>query len=118
MAEAYGFTSIATQTADGLVGGDHPPVILPITLLAGARTLARGTVLGRITASGKFTDFDVAHSDGSETAVAILNETKTIGSGADEPATAIFHGVVRSTGLTGSTAAGVLALQARGVYVV
>jgi hypothetical protein len=43
-----------------------------ITVAAGSGVLDVGTVLGRITASGKFTASPATGSDGSQTAVAVL----------------------------------------------
>lgn len=45
-----------------------------ITLIAGLGILPTGTVLGKITASGKFTTYDNAAVDGSQTAAGILAE--------------------------------------------
>ncbi len=41
------------------------------TIASGAGVVAAGTVLGAITASGKYTPYDDGSSDGSETAVAV-----------------------------------------------
>jgi hypothetical protein len=43
-----------------------------VTLVSGAGALKAGTVLGKITASGKYTSYDDDNLDGSETAAAIL----------------------------------------------
>lgn len=43
-----------------------------ITVVSGAGALGAGTVLGKITASGKYTAYDDDNVDGSETAAAIL----------------------------------------------
>lgn len=43
-----------------------------ITILSGAGVLVAGTVLAKITASGKYTLYDNAGTDGTETAAAIL----------------------------------------------
>ncbi|TWA73944.1 bacteriophage lambda head decoration protein D [Azospirillum brasilense] len=43
-----------------------------ITIVSGAGKLAAGTVLGKITASGKYTASPATGSDGSQTAAAIL----------------------------------------------
>ncbi|MCP5197540.1 MAG: head decoration protein [Gammaproteobacteria bacterium] len=42
-----------------------------LTLVSGAGLVKAGTVLGQITASGKYTPYDDGFSDGSETAAAI-----------------------------------------------
>lgn len=43
-----------------------------ITIVSGAGKLAAGTVLGKITASGKYTASPATGADGSQTAVAVL----------------------------------------------
>lgn len=43
-----------------------------VVLVSGAGALKAGTVLGKITASGKYQAYDNGASDGSETAAAIL----------------------------------------------
>src|SRR5918999_4369007 len=60
-----------------------------ITIAAG--TLEPGTVLGKITASGKYAAHDPAAADGSETAVAVLWD-KADASTADAPAVALVRG--------------------------
>ncbi|MCA0872215.1 head decoration protein [Seohaeicola saemankumensis] len=60
-----------------------------ITIAAG--TLEPGTVLGKITASGKYAAHDPAAVDGTETAVAVL-WGKADASGGDVPAVALVRG--------------------------
>lgn len=43
-----------------------------VTIVSGAGKLAAGTVLGKITASGKFTASPATGTDGSQTAAAVL----------------------------------------------
>lgn len=117
MAEDYGFTT-STQAADNLIGGGLPYFEKGITLVEG-QNLVRGTVLGRITTGGKFTayDADVDPADGSEDPVAILARDTDATDG-DVKTTAYFFGVFKEAALTGIDDAGILALEARGVYVV
>jgi hypothetical protein len=83
-----------------LVEGKHPGGFLvwecssdytreTITVAAG--TLEPGTVLGKITASGKYAAHDPAALDGTETAVAVL-WGKADASGGDAPAVALVRG--------------------------
>lgn len=46
-----------------------------ITVVSGAGAIAVGMVLGKITASGKYTPYDDGNSDGSETAVCVALES-------------------------------------------
>lgn len=57
---------------DGLIAGEFPRVEESVLIVAGSGEVKRGTVLGRITASGKLKPYNNTASDGSETAVGIL----------------------------------------------
>ena len=61
------------------------------TITVAAGTLEPGTVLGKITASGKYAAHDPAAVDGTETAVAVL-WGKADASGGDDPAVAVVRG--------------------------
>ena len=96
-----------------------------VTLLAGAGDLVSGTVLGKITASGKYVQFDDTAADGSEAAAAVLLlDTDASGSN-DVEATAILReAIVSADGLTwpatsdtAETAAAVAQLEALGIQV-
>jgi hypothetical protein len=60
-----------------------------VTIASG--TLEPGTVLGKITASGKYAAHDPDATDGTETAVAVL-WNKADASGGDAPAVAVVRG--------------------------
>lgn len=62
-----------------------------VTLVAGAGALAAGTVLGRITASGKYAAHDPAAANGTETAAGVLWD-KAEADAADAPAVALVRG--------------------------
>ena len=58
---------------DELIGGTYPHVLKGGGIIAsGAGALKRGTVLGLITASGKYTVANTANEDGSQVGSAIL----------------------------------------------
>lgn len=57
---------------DQLFAGPFQVVSHQITVASGAGVLTRGTVLGRITASGKYIKSVASANDGSQTPVAIL----------------------------------------------
>ncbi|CUH39537.1 hypothetical protein JSE7799_03712 [Jannaschia seosinensis] len=61
------------------------------TITVAAGTLAPGTVLGKITGSGKYAAHDPAAIDGTETAVAVL-WGKADASAGDAPAVALVRG--------------------------
>lgn len=65
------FQSEGTRTPDALLAGDFPRETLVVTITGGA-PVVRGTVLGRITASGKYLTALAAANDGSQTPKAIL----------------------------------------------
>jgi len=65
---------IGTRVHDKLLAGSaQETVTQPRTILSG-QNLARGTVLGRVTASGKYKIYQSGSGDGSENPVAILAE--------------------------------------------
>lgn len=61
-----------TFTPGDLLVGDYPVATRPITVVSGEGVLVRGTVLGKVTASGKYRQSLAASNDGSETPKAIL----------------------------------------------
>jgi hypothetical protein len=66
-------TVTGTQTPDNLVLGGYPLVTYDETIISG-QDVVRGTVMGRITASGKLTACDHTASDGSQTPYAVMAE--------------------------------------------
>lgn len=105
-----------TLSLPSLIANDNP-VILKKTIVAnaGAARVA-GTVLGRISSGGKLDNYDNNDNDGTEVAIAILLED-VAASATDTEALVGFAGVYRQAGLTGLDAAGILDLEARGIYV-
>lgn len=61
-----------------------------VTIASGAGKLLAGTVLGKVTASGKYIAYDDNNADGSQTAVAILY-ADTDATSADKQATVIVR---------------------------
>lgn len=110
-------TTSATRTRLNLIAShDYGPVEIPATIVAGAN-LAAGTVLGRITSSGKLTAYAEGASDGSQTPVAVLLEDAPAAS-ADVVRVVGFAGVYREANVVGLTAEGKLLAEARGLYFV
>lgn len=116
MSEDYGQNSVAIPV-DDILGDGFPVVSQAITLLANSGALARGTVLGKIAASGKYVPYDAdGTDDGRRSAALILADSVTVGD-ADLAAVAYRTGVFRRSALTGIDAAGELALDARSIFV-
>lgn len=90
--------STETYTPDRLHAGDFPIVTAAGTILSG-NNLTRGTVLGKITASGKLIAVDSAAADGSQTPYAILAQD-TDASGADTTAPLYLSGEFNEGELT------------------
>jgi hypothetical protein len=95
------------------------------TIILAAGTLEPGTVLGRITASGKYAAHGPNATDGTETAVAVL-WGKADASAGDVPAVAVVRGpaivnrhdlVFAGTPSEGEIAAAHTALLAAGILV-
>ncbi len=92
----------------GLIVGDFPVAIRYVTIASG-QELARGAVIGRISASDKYIASLAAAEDGSEDPGAILAESVDA-SGGDVVAPAFFAGEFAADKLTigtGHTAAAV-----------
>ena len=72
-----------------------------VTVESGTVASAVGQVLGKVTATGKFTQLNPAASDGSQTAAAVLLVAFTATLTADTPYVAVTRGpvVLKSTGL-------------------
>ncbi len=70
-----------TYTPDNLIAGDFPVETSTVTIVSG-QNLTRGALLGKITASGKFTLSASGAGDGSEVPIAVLAED-TDASGGD-----------------------------------
>lgn len=94
-----------------------------VTIISG-QNLVAGQVLGKITASGKYTAHDTAHSDGSQSAAAILYGAVDA-SGGDTPGVIVDRDVevngnllVWKSGISGGDkTAGIAALAALGIIV-
>lgn len=115
---AAGFTNQGEYTPCNLLAGEYPRVERVVTIAAGA-DLAKGAVLGRITANGKFKLSASASSDGSETPDAILAERANAATD-DVQAVVYFSGEFNENALVlgaGHTLDSVrIALRAKNVY--
>jgi len=94
-------TTVGTYTEDNLIAGDFPLKAGVITLITG-QNLSRGALLGKITASGKYTLSLSASSDGSETPVSVLADD-TDATSADIETTAYFKGEFNHNDMTFGT---------------
>lgn len=65
------FSDAGNVPVDNLLASDNDIVTDSVTLITG-QNLTRGALLGRITASGKYTLCNTGAADGSQTPVAIL----------------------------------------------
>jgi Bacteriophage lambda head decoration protein D len=97
-----------------LASSNFGPATKPETILAGA-DLVKGTVLGRVTATGKMKAYAAGSSDGSENPVAIL-WTDAAAAAEDVEAECAFAGVYKEDSMTGLDAAAITALEARAIY--
>ena len=73
-------------------------------------TLRKGLVLGKVTATGKYKEYDNGVADGTETAAGILDDEVDLldstGAAADSQATMLVHGYVDESKLAGLDANG------------
>ena len=98
MTHASGFTDQGEYKPCNLIPGEYPRIERIITIASGS-ALTKGSVLGRVTASGKFSLSASDASDGSETPDAILAEDVDA-SAEDKQAVVYFSGEFNETALT------------------
>ncbi|WP_425065113.1 head decoration protein [Reyranella sp.] len=98
---AAGFTDQGSLTPDNLLAGDYPRATKMVTITGAA--LAKGTVLGRITASDKYNKSLSAAGDGSQVPKAIL-AADTDASGGDVLGPVYFTGEFNEDALVLGTA--------------
>ncbi len=115
--ETLGFTSTAAPGGD-IIAGDFPRHEKTIVIVEDQAALVRGTVLGKITASGKYKVYSNAANDGSEVARGILTSDTPAAPDGDVPATMYVTGEFFESELTGIDAAGIADLEAINCYVV
>lgn len=79
---------------DGVGPGDNPSIVLDVSKFAGLYPdgfIPSGTVLGKITADGKYGPYDPAGTDGTEVASEILFVSVTVPTGVSIVAGAGVH---------------------------
>ena len=96
-----GFKNQGSYTPDNLIAGEYPRVERLVTITGGA-ALAMGSVLGKITANGKYQLSVLADSDGSQTPEVILAEAADATS-ADVQGIVYFAGEFNENTLTFGT---------------
>jgi hypothetical protein len=82
---------IGTSTPDNLLAGEFPRVTAWGTIASGAGALARGTVLGQITSTGKLVPVNSGLSTGAQNPYAVLAEAADA-TAADATAALYFTG--------------------------
>jgi hypothetical protein len=88
-----------------------------VVLSSAAAALAAGTLLGKITASGKYIAYSNGAADGSQTVAGILYANAP-DSAVDQRVTIIARNAeVKGTSLTGSDAPGLVDMAALGIIV-
>ncbi len=66
--------TLGTKAFDVLIGGPDPVALTKnVTIASGAGVLTRGTVLGKVTTSGKYVEVKSTNTDGSQTASCVLH---------------------------------------------
>lgn len=112
------FATAGTYSPDYLVAGNHESLIGRKIIIANGNNLVRGSVIGKITASGKYVLSTSAATDGSETPDLILAENADATS-ADVSALAYARGDFITQALTigaGHTAASITeGLRTKGI---
>lgn len=110
-------TTTIDRTEEQLFAGQFPRHQQPIVVVSGAGILTKGTVLGVVTASGKYKAYSNAASDGSEVAAGVLGCDVDATSG-DVSAFMWTTGEFNEAKLIGLDATGKADLAALNVYAV
>lgn len=123
--DAIGIISKEKVTDESFKKGEHF-AYKQITLASTARdsgntpttTLRRGLVLGKITASGKFAQYDNSATDGTQTADGVLEEQEDLvneetNAAVDTQGVMMWHGRVSEASLIGIDSAGKTDLAGR-----
>lgn len=114
------FVTEGVSTPDALIAGNHHLLVGRKVTIASGQNRKRGDVLGKISASGKYSLSLSAADDGSQTPDAVLAEDCDASSG-DKQALAYFRGDFNAAALTlgaSHTVAGITeGLRAKGIAV-
>lgn len=105
-----------TETKIELKAGDFPIKTVPVVIASGSGVVAANTVLGKITASGKYQAYDNANADGSETAALILTH-EVDATSTDVNASAYRTGDFNRAALIGIDDSAVTDLDAKCIFV-
>jgi len=112
------FKTEGVFTPDALIAGNAHLLVARTVTIASGQNLPRGAVLGKITASGKYTLSAAAATDGSEKPDLILAESADASAG-DKPALAYSRGDFATSALKlgdGHTPASITeGLRAKGI---
>ncbi len=101
---APGFTQGATVSDSEIMYSMQGYTQKGVTLLGGKGILPAGTVLGRVSASKKWTVYDNAKSDGTEVARGVLRQTTDTTNG-DVQANIVIRGILKYSS-SGATVSG------------
>lgn len=115
MTDTYGVVYKENNPVQLFASG-FPREEVPVTIVSGAGELAKGTVLGKITASGKYDAYDNTDNDGTETAKLILANAVDATS-ADVKASAYASGSFNEAALTGIDAAAKVDFEGTPIFV-
>ena len=111
------FATEGTYTPDGLIAGNSELLVSRKVTVISGQNLARGAVLGKITASGKYVAYSNGAADGSEVAAGVLFYAVP-DAAVDQKVLAITRGAeVIGAELTGLDAPGTADLKALSIIV-
>lgn len=82
-----------------------------VAVFGGAATWPAGSVLGKVTASGKYARFAPGASDGSEVPIAVLSQEVEAAGAGDVPIRLLIAGRVRAGDLVNNVDAALTAVQ-------
>ena len=107
-----GYCTASTNDPTAILASAHGWIVINVTILSGEGEIAKGTVLGIDTTSGKYAKYTDGQSDGTEVAKAIAADEVDATSG-DKLVAAYIRGAFVVSKLTGYDAAALTDLNGR-----
>lgn len=111
-----GYGTTVTNDPTAILASGNGYIVIPVTIKSGEGVLAKGTVLGVLTANGKYAAYLDGETDGTGVAKAILAD-KVDATSADQLVAAYIRGAFVVSKLTGYDAAALADLNGRRIGV-
>jgi hypothetical protein len=111
-----GYRSVGSFTDDEVLASMMGYFQKGVTVLGGQGIIPKGCILGRVTASKKYKVYNVANTDGTQTARCVLRHSVDTGTGvtaADTLANVLYAGRLKYNSISGMSAGALTDLAGR-----